>query len=290
MGAPQSPGSTWRIVDLIQWGETYFHEKGFSSPRLEMEYLLTHLLGYRRVDLYLNFDEPVAAGQLSTLKSWIKRRLNHEPIQYITGETEFYGRSFLVEPPILIPRPETERVVEVALDKIAGIKMPAILDVGTGSGCIALTLALERPDAEVTALDPSPDAIRMAKNNAQRLSAKVIWMHKTLEAFEPSNSFDLVVSNPPYVTKEEYNSLMPEVREFEDRQALTDEADGLTLTRYLASNGNRLVKPGGWLVVEVGRPPQPEQALNLFLSPNYTQVELIKDYNGDDRVLVACRV
>lgn len=289
MSNPPGPGQPWNILDLVRWGESYFREKGFSTPRLEIEYLLTALLNYQRVDLYLHFDEPVSTAQLATLKGWIQRRLTREPLQYITGNTEFYGRVFQVEPPVLIPRPETERVVEQALKLLKTMETPTVLDVGTGSGCIALTLALEIPALPVTALDPSEKALRLAQKNARRLGAGVNWVGAPFSDYHPAEPFDMIVSNPPYVTAEEFESLTPDVRNYEDAHALTDQADGLTLTRELARRGTHLLKPGGWIVLEVGRQPQPEKAREFFLSLDYAQVELRPDYNGDDRVLIAQR-
>lgn len=284
--SPKS-GQSWRIVDLVRWGESYFREKGFRSPRLEMEYLLTALLNYKRVDLYLNFEEPVTPKELARLKVWIKRRLKHEPLQYILGETDFYGRTFTVAPPTLIPRPETERLIDAAISKIMKLKSPTILDVGTGSGCIAITLALECKDVLVMALDASEKAIGLAKMNANHLSANIEWIQKPMEDFQPEKPFDIVVSNPPYITADEYTDLMPEVKDYEDPGALTDNSDGLTLTRQLVERKDTLLKSGGWMIVEVGRPPQPELAEAIFQEHGFKSIELIKDYNGDDRVLIA---
>ncbi|NOZ74245.1 MAG: peptide chain release factor N(5)-glutamine methyltransferase [FCB group bacterium] len=287
MGDAGKPGPLWTIVELIRWGETYFKEQGFSAPRLEIEYLLTALLGYQRVELYLNFDQPVTPAQRAILKTWIRRRRQHEPLQYITGQTEFYGRSFQVEAPVFIPRPETERLVAQALSRLKTKTAPAILEVGTGSGCIASTLALEIPDARVTAIDRNEKALALARKNARTLGATVRWVPSDFSAYHPQKNFDLVLSNPPYVTAVEYRRLSPEVRDFEAAEALTDDADGLTLTRELALRGRELLKPDGWLMLEVGLPPQPDHARELLVSSGYAQVELSNDYNGDKRVLTA---
>ena len=140
-----------RVIDLIKWAETYFSGKGFDHPRAEIEWFLQELLNCNRMDIYLRFEEILSLSQLSTLRSWIKRRLEHEPLQYITGFTEFYGRKFIVNEHVLIPRPETERLIDIALEKITQMDSPTILDVGTGSGCIAITLAKESVNSDISA-------------------------------------------------------------------------------------------------------------------------------------------
>ena len=151
--------STWRVIDLIHWAESYLREKKFENPRLEIEWLLCALLDCNRLNVYLRFEEPLSQTQLTTLRSWVKRRLTKEPLQYITGSCDFYGRQFLINSKVLIPRPETERLVDIAIEKMKGIDSPTIIDVGTGSGCIATTLGLEIPSSEIMGVDISLDAL-----------------------------------------------------------------------------------------------------------------------------------
>ena len=162
---------TWRIIDLIKWAESYFKEKGFENPRGEIEWLLRSLLNCTRIDVYLRFEEPLSKSQLSILRAWVMRRLEKEPLQYITGSCDFYGREFLVNKDVLIPRPETERLIDISLDKLKEINLPSIIDIGTGSGCIAITLGNEIPGAMVLGVDISAEALLIANRNKESLRA-----------------------------------------------------------------------------------------------------------------------
>ncbi|MFQ6604811.1 MAG: peptide chain release factor N(5)-glutamine methyltransferase [Fidelibacterota bacterium] len=278
--------SIWRVIDIIKWAESYFAEKGFSHPRREIEWLLQDLLHCQRMDIYLRFDEPLSQSQLSTLRSWIKRRLNREPLQYITGKTEFYGLPFHITPAVLIPRPETERLVDVAIHTLIGIPDPKILDIGTGTGCLALALAHEIKSSRVMATDISEDVLTLAERNRKELGLENVELIQSDILTEiPGEGFDAVICNPPYVPAIEMDSLMPDVQDFEPVTALTDGADGLTFYSRLAEIGSTLVRPGGWLLLEVGLGQHPERAKACFASSADFLTELIPDYNGDPRVL-----
>ena len=167
MALPAEKGNQiWRVIDILNWGEDYFKSKGFESPKKEIEWLLCDLLNYKRIDLYVQFEQPIHRPQLKQLKEWIKRRIGREPLQYITGKTEFYGHKFKITTDVLIPRPETERVVDVALYSIGNIKTPKVLEVGSGSGCIAIAMGAERNDALIESVDVSEAAITQAEKNA----------------------------------------------------------------------------------------------------------------------------
>tara|TARA_B100000809_G_scaffold49597_1_gene44559 strand:+ start:2559 stop:3413 length:855 start_codon:yes stop_codon:yes gene_type:complete len=278
---------TWRIIDLINWAESYFKEKGFENPRSEIEWLLRALLGCSRMDVYLRFEEPLSKTQLGTLRAWVKRRLEREPLQYITGSCDFYGREFSINKHVLIPRPETERLIDIALDKLNEIDSPNILDVGTGSGCIAITLGLEIPGSTVLGIDVSEKAIQIANKNAKSLDAGNVSFHEMDFLHNiPQGSFDLMVSNPPYIPKGEMNGLMTDVKDFEPTVALTDEKDGLSFYKRFAEIGKDLVKINGWIILEVGLGDHPNKVKDNIIESGYPDTELIKDYNGDDRVLV----
>ncbi len=277
----------WRIIDLIHWAESYFKDKGFENPRGEIEWLLRSVLDCSRMDVYLRFEEPLSRTQLDTLRSFVKRRLEKEPLQYITGSCDFYGRDFLVNKHVLIPRPETERLIDIALKKLKGIASPIILDVGTGSGCIAITLGLEILESSVLGVDVSEEALTVANHNKEKKSAKnVSFQSLDILAEIPSGPIDLIVSNPPYIPKNEMEGLMKDVIDFEPTVALTDEKDGLTFYERFADVGKSLVKKGGFLILEVGLGDHPQKAKSIFDEAGYAQTELIKDFNGDDRVLV----
>jgi release factor glutamine methyltransferase len=287
MALPAEKGNQiWRVIDILNWGEDYFKSKGFESPKKEIEWLLCDLLNYKRIDLYVQFEQPIHRPQLKQLKEWIKRRIGREPLQYITGKTEFYGHKFNITTDVLIPRPETERVVDVALYSIGNIKTPKVLEVGSGSGCIAIAMGAERNDALIESVDVSETAITQAEKNADlnelsNIDFKVMDFLKEI----PEGRFDLLVSNPPYIPEKEMSETMPEVHQYEPKIALTDEGDGLTFYRRFAEVGKSLIKPGGWLVLEVGLGEHPSKAVDIFQSAGYTQLELIPDYNSDERVL-----
>ena len=287
MALPAEKGNQiWRVIDILNWGEDYFKIKGFESPKQEIEWLLCDLLNYKRIDLYVQFEQPIHRPQLKQLKEWIKRRIGREPLQYITGKTEFYGHKFNITVDVLIPRPETERVVDVALYSIGNIKTPKVLEVGSGSGCIAIAMGAERNDALIESVDVSESAITQAEKNADlnelpNIDFKVMDFLKEI----PEGRFDLLVSNPPYIPEKEMSETMPEVHQYEPKIALTDERDGLTFYRRFAEVGKSLIKPGGWMVLEVGLGKHPSKAVDIFQTAGYTQLELIPDYNSDERVL-----
>ena len=278
---------SWRIIDIINWAESYFKEKGFENPRIEIEWLLRSVLQCERLDLYLRFEEPLSKSQLSTLRNWIKRRILREPIQYITGVIDFYGREFFINEGVLIPRPETERLIDIALSQLKNSISPNILDVGTGSGCIATTLSLEIPNANVLGVDISEEALDLAKKNKEKLFAVNVSFEKIDILKEiPINNFDVMISNPPYITKEEINFLDKDVRNFEPIIALTDHKDGLTFYRRFADIALDVVKSGGWIILEVGQKSHPEKAKTIFNKMGFNNVKLINDYNGDNRILL----
>ena len=278
---------TWRVIDLINWAESYFKEKGFENPRSEIEWLLRAVLKCNRMDVYLRFEEPLSQSQLATLRSWVKRRLEREPLQYITGFCDFYGREFSVNEHVLIPRPETERLIDTALEKVKGLDSPSILDIGAGTGCIATTLGLEIPGSTILGIDVSEDAIGIANKNKEKLEAENVSFQKmNILEQQPEGEFDVLVSNPPYIPKGEMDGLMKDVKDFEPTVALTDQKDGLIFYERFAEVGKEVVKSSGWIILEVGLEDHPSAVKNIFSESGFPDTELIKDYNGDDRVLV----
>ena len=166
LSIPVIKKKVWRVIDLINWADQYFSLKGVDNPRQEIEWMLADILDCNRFDLYLRFDEPLTSDKLEILHQWVKRRVKKEPLQYITGHCEFYGRTYIVNKGVFIPRPETERLVEVAIAMFEDTNRPTILDIGTGSGCIAISLAKEIPGSKITAIDISTVALEVAKSNA----------------------------------------------------------------------------------------------------------------------------
>ena len=276
----------WRIVDLIQWSESYFRDKSHQNPRLEIEWMLRSLLNCERLDLYMRFDEPLSGSQLSTLRSWVKRRSKNEPLQYITESCEFFGREFFVDTRVLIPRPETERLIDEAIKSIKHVRSPNILDIGTGSGCIAITLAKEIKNSNVIGIDKSIGSLQVSKKNSAELNVEnVTFFEMDILNQCPKEKFDLVISNPPYVPKSEMSGLMNDVKDFEPEIALTDFDDGLTFYKRISKIIPHILKDGSSCILELGIGNHPENVLSIFKQSGYSNLETINDYNGDKRVL-----
>ena len=276
----------WRIVDLIQWSESYFREKSHQNPRLEIEWMLRSLLNCERLDLYMRFDEPLSGSQLSTLRGWVKRRSKNEPLQYITESCEFFGREFFVDTRVLIPRPETERLIDEAIKSIKHVRSPNILDIGTGSGCIAITLAKEIKNSNVIGIDKSIGSLQVSKKNSTELNVEnVTFFEMDILHQYPKEKFDLVISNPPYVPKSEMSGLMNDVKDFEPEIALTDFDDGLTFYKRISKIIPHILKDDSSCILELGIGNHPENVLSIFKQSGYSNLETINDYNGDKRVL-----
>jgi release factor glutamine methyltransferase len=277
-----SAPKVWRLLDLIQWGTQYLTDKQISNARLEVEWLLAHQLGVNRVDLYVAHDRPLTPEELAGFKALIRRRVSGVPFQYILGKAPFYGHDFHVSPAVLIPRPESETLIQV-LRK--GNPPTAILDIGTGSGCLAVTAALLYPDARVLAVDNSPEALDIARGNARSLAAENVTFEKLDILTDcPEDQFDAILCNPPYVAADDVPRLQREIREHEPPLAFTDQADGLTYYRRLAQIGSRLLTEEGRLLVEIGGTPQAEPVRMMFEQPGYA-VTLYKDLQGDERII-----
>ncbi|GFO59068.1 release factor glutamine methyltransferase [Geomonas silvestris] len=246
----------WDVLKILNWTKGYLAEKGVENPRLEAEWLLCEALSLDRVGLYLNFDKPLSDAELAVYKAMVVRRAKREPLQYILGTQEFMGLEFQVTPAVLIPRHDTEVLVSEAIRRAAGVK--TLLDIGTGSGCVAIVLAKELPEAEVATVDISPEAIEVARGNAERNAASVHFFQGSL--FEPfaGRRFDMIVSNPPYIRKDELDTLQPEVRGFEPMSALDGGADGLDFYRAIVAGAPEHLNPGGRLLFEVGAGQAPD--------------------------------
>lgn len=278
----------WRVIDLIKWGEQYFSDNDFENPRKEIELLIQEILNCTRVDLYLRFEEPLTKPQLETLRDWVRRRKNREPSQYITGKAGFYNLILNVTPDVLIPRPESEILIDSFLEVDGKSKNLSILDIGTGSGCLALAIAKELPNAKITGIDNSVKAIELAQLNSDTLKIENVEF-KLLDILTDKieNKFDIIISNPPYILKSEMENSMEDVVKFEPHSALTDFNDGLTFYRKFVDIGTKILNPNGWFILEVGLGKHPEKVLKLFATDKFVNVELVKDLNGDNRALKA---
>ena len=275
-----------RVIDLIGWAEKYFLSKGLENGRNTGEILLQHLLDCKRIDLYFCSEKQLTQDTIKTFHSWIQRLIKNEPLQYITGTIEFYGLELMITPAVFIPRPETERVVEIALQILKTVISPKILDVGTGSGCIAIALANELPEASVTGIDIDPNMLKIAQKNADLHKINnIIFKQMDIQKEIPKESYNLIVSNPPYIPLNEMSDLEKKIKDFEPHIALTDGADGLTFYHRLASVASKILHSNGYLIMEVGQGEHPQKALKLFKNNAFASNKLIQDYNGDDRVL-----
>jgi release factor glutamine methyltransferase len=276
---------TWTTLKLLNWTQGYFAQKGIDSPRLTAEVLLAHALSCDRVRLYLDFDKPLGESELSAYRELVRRRADREPTAYLVGEKEFYGRRFRVDPRVLVPRPETELVLEAAV-----AALPAeghALDLCTGSGALGVTLALERPGAQVVATDLSPEALEVARDNAARLgAASVAFLAGDLyDPVPPGARFDVIVSNPPYVPRGELDTLPPEVRR-EPRLALDGGDDGLAISRRVVAGAPARLRPGGALVLEMHE-SHLDALPAICLGYGFARAEARRDLAGLPRLVVA---
>jgi release factor glutamine methyltransferase len=274
---------TWTVLKILQWTADYFSGKGLDGGRRDAELLLCATLGTDRVGLYVQFDRPLEQGELADYRAKVVRRANREPVQYILGEKEFWSLPFAVSPAVLIPRPDTEVLIEEAL-RVAP-QARRILDVGTGSGAIAVALAHELPEAYVVATDISAEALAVAAANARRndVAARVSLRQGDLACL-PEGPFDLIVSNPPYIPQADLAGLAPEVRDFEPRQALCGGADGLDCYRALTAQARERLAPGGWLLLEVGI-DQASAVEQLLADAGLEERFHRQDYGGVPRVV-----
>jgi release factor glutamine methyltransferase len=275
----------WTLRKLLTWTTQHFEKRGVDAPRLTTEVLLAHVLKTTRVRLYVDLDRPMEKTELAAFRSLIERRMAGEPTQYLTGVREFYNRPFKVDPRVLIPRPETELLVEAALHKLPKDGPGLALDVCTGSGCIAISLAAERPQATVMATDLSADACALARENAQALGVaeRVTVLQGNLYApLPPDARFDVVASNPPYIASGEIPTLSAEVRR-EPHMALDGGPDGLVLIRKVIEGARRVLKPGGLLAMEIGE-TQGEAVKALLQAAGYDDARVEKDLERRDRL------
>ena len=278
------------LKEILDEGCRQLKDAGIANPHLAAEVMLRFLLGLRRVDIYLKGTMPVPPDTEREYFLMIDRKLRHEPLQYIIGETEWFGLKIKCCPSALVPRPETEIVVERALELIADREEPLVADIGTGTGCLAIAIALSRTDARVVATDISSDALSLARENVtcHGVEARVTLRQGDLfEPLGPDAVFDLIISNPPYVLESEYFSLMAEVREHEPRMALVAGEDGLAVIRPLISGAHLHLKSGGLLAFEIGEQQAADARRLVADCGMYDLLDTIIDYNDKSRGIVA---
>ena len=285
---PNEPAQTWTIGKILEWATSDFRARGIASPRLDAEVLLAFAIGDNRVKLIVDRDRPLVQKELLQFRELVKRRRTSEPVAYLVGTREFYGRPFHVDARVLVPRPDTETLVDVALLRTGHLSMSLrALDLCTGSGCVAITIARERPTACVHATDTSEDALTVARENALRLGAYNASFAKG-DLFAGLDRFlgklDFVVANPPYIASPDIAELPLDVRDHEPRGALDGGADGLELLRRIVERAPPYLAPSGTLAVEVGAGQAPEVE-RLFFARGFDDVRRAKDYGGIERVV-----
>ncbi len=278
----------WTVLKVLKWTTEHFQEKGMENPRLEAEVLLAHLLGVDRVGLYLNYDKPLKEEERKAYREMIQRRTAREPVAYILGYKEFWSLRFKVGPECLIPRPETEHLVEETLRLAAQehLSLPLrILEIGTGCGAMAVALAKELKEAHIVATDISPHALSLAKENAQAhgVGERIKFVQGDL--FPPGEApFCLIISNPPYIITEDLFQLAPEVKDYEPLDALDGGGNGLRFFREIAQGSSGYLIKGGWLLLEMGEGQAPK-VTNILEEVGFTHIELVPDYAGVKRVI-----
>jgi release factor glutamine methyltransferase len=278
----------WTMLEVIQWTTRHFQQKGIGNPRLEAEVLLAHLLDIDRMGLYLNYETPLTEGERAAYREMIQRRTAGEPIAYIVGYKEFWSMRFAVSPECLIPRPETEHLVEEAVRIGKGLQLPLrALEIGHGCGAIAIALATELEGAQIVATDISPGVRSLAQENADAYGVGDRIQFVLGDLYPPGEGpFNLICSNPPYIPSAEVLQLAPEVRDYEPLTALDGGEDGLRFFREIAQGAPNFLAEGGWLLLEMGKGQDPQVAA-MLQERGFTHIDLIPDYAGITRVIRA---
>ena len=289
MNSPTSKEDVWTVQSILQWTTGFLQEKGISAPRLESELLLAHARNCQRIHLYADFDAPLSDDERARMREMVKRRATREPLAYITGHREFYGREFEIEQGVLVPRPETESLIDVCLESLPPASEAHICEIGVGSGCISVTLALQRPQLQMTATDISETALSCAVRNVAKYSLDRRVTIQRANLFPDTNHlFDGIVSNPPYVTDEELSGLEPEVSVHEPQEALIAGEDGLDCLRAIIGGASGVLKPDGWIVLEMD-PSQCGTVTTLLKAEGFTDIKTVQDCFGVDRIVHARR-
>jgi release factor glutamine methyltransferase len=276
------------VLEAIQKSTEFLGKKNVESPRLQVELLLAHLLKMPRMKLYLNFERVLSPTETDSLREFVKRRGQREPLQHIIGSTSFCGFEIAVNRHALVPRPETELLAEAGW-QFLGEKETSVLDFGTGTACIAIALAAKCPNAKIVALDISAEAIALAKENVARnkVAQPIDFLQGDgFAAITADSKFDLIVSNPPYIPSAEIETLQPEVRDFDPRGALDGGADGLDFYRRLAIEAKPFLKPDGKIMLEFGN-GQADAIKKIFADEKWIVEAVKEDYSQHARILIA---
>lgn len=282
------------VLEILDVSSKFLDEKGIESPRLNADLLLAHVLNCRRLDLYLMFDRPLKDHELENYRGCIRRRIKFEPLQYIVGNVEFFGLTLDVTPAVLIPRQETELLVEIIMNENKGRNGLRILDLGTGSGNIAISLAKNLPESSVTAVDISPDSLELATQNAKKNGVEGInFVFSDMGQFlgevaTAGDKFDLIISNPPYVSETDYSVVQEEVAKYEPSIAVTDFSDGYKFHKKIISSSGAILQESGKIYLEMAL-GQDNNLKEMMLEAGLNDVEIYKDYNKISRFIRGTR-
>jgi release factor glutamine methyltransferase len=287
---------TWTIQKLLNWVTGYLTEKGIDSPRLSAELLLSHVLQLKRIELYTQYDKPVGMEELDKLRELVRRAGQHEPVAYLVGKTEFYSMELNVTPACMIPRPETELLVQRAIEFLRtrnGTQL--VCDLCTGSGCIAAAIANNYPNVRIIATDICDDALAVAAMNIQKYQLQDKIKLLSGDLFEPiipqldAGQFDLIVCNPPYISSVEYEKLDKNVRDYEPRLALFAGEDGLDIYRRIIEKVDTFLKPDAALMLEIGYAQGQAMKEMLERSGIFANIKIEKDFHNNDRIVTAIK-
>lgn len=287
--SPTPPAQPWTIRRVLEWTTGHLQKHGSETPRLEAEILLSHARKCKRIELYTNYDLELTDEVRATMRDLVNRRAKHEPVAYLVGYREFFSLEFRVTKDVLIPRPETETLVMEALAVLKPLSTPTVLDLCTGSGCIAMAIARNCPSATVTATDISPAALAVAAENAvkHKVNDRVTFAEGDLFAALPTAvQFDVIVSNPPYIPSTDIATLQADVQQYEPRSALDGGSDGLDLIRRILPVAKTHLKPDGWLLCEF-TPEQAAMISSLATEHGYRDITIVKDTAHEPRFLRA---
>ncbi len=281
----QNPDRVWTVLSMLEWATDFFEKKKVDNPRLSIEWLLAHVLGIKRLDLYLQYDRPLSSEELDRLRPMVRRRSSHEPLQYITGSTDFLSCVIEVEPGVLIPRPETEQLVEHLLNHFGKESKHTLLDIGTGSGCIPVAIKKERPGWDCTGIDISEKALEVARKNAANNGVDVSFCRADITSWENNllagEEADIIISNPPYITDAEKPDMHPQVLNHEPEQALFHRDPVAIYTDIIQFARHKNAS----LFLELN--DKLAHRVLAVAKRHFSRPTLIKDYDQKDRFLIA---
>lgn len=292
MPADTTTPTAWTVRALIQWTTKYLASKGIEAPQLEARILLAHVLGTTQMDVMIRYDETPTDADRTAFRELIRRRVDGCPVAYLVGTREFYKLAFDVTPAVLVPRPDTETLVMEAIKFLGGKPAANFLDLCTGSGCVAVSVAHKVRAATALATDVSTEALEVARRNAAKhgVADRVAFAHGDLWAAVPEGrTFDAILTNPPYIARHEFATLTPDVRDHEPRLALDGGEDGLDFYRRIAADAGRFLKPGGVLLAEIGHTQEPAVRDLFAAAPGLTPLPSVKDMGNRWRVVGARR-